>query len=192
MRWTQSSASKQPDNRTGRATNSEGSCPMELCANRRAYIERLSIPEPNSGCWLWLGPAHRVRAEIRPFIHFEGKGMLAHRASLAAFKGLPDGLCALHTCHNTLCVNPDHLYPGTKKQNTADMMRAGRHYAQSGAAAIEELTKRIRRVNLNRRSKPVCRRGHPRSSENIYVNPNTGYKTCLPCVRITRLAQKEG
>ena len=37
-------------------------------------------------------------------------------------------MLACHTCNNRRCVNPGHVYEGTHKQNTADMIRAGRAY----------------------------------------------------------------
>lgn len=153
-------------------------------------ILEMSIPEPNSGCWLWLGSAWRAPIQLRPFLSVDGASLGAHRVSLEAFKGpIPAGLCACHTCHNTLCVNPDHLYAGTKKQNTQDMMRAGRHFSQSSDEAKAVLAERMRQVNDARRAKPACRRGHSKTSENIYVNPTTGYRTCKQCVRLTREIQ---
>jgi hypothetical protein len=35
-------------------------------------------------------------------------------------------MCVLHKCDRRACVNPDHLFTGTKKDNTLDMMRKGR------------------------------------------------------------------
>ncbi len=132
-----------------------------------------SIPEPNTGCWLWLG-----RFSGRPLL----KGKKAHRLSLAAFKGpIPAGLNALHTCHNIFCVNPDHLYAGTKKQNTDDMMRAGRCGAHS-ALHREGFSKRLRALNAKRRTQTHCKRGHPLSGENLYVR-DSKYKSrvCRTC-----------
>lgn len=39
---------------------------------------------------------------------------------------LPDEIWALHTCDNTQCINPDHLFKGTAKDNTNDMIAKGR------------------------------------------------------------------
>jgi hypothetical protein len=42
------------------------------------------------------------------------------------------GYCALHHCDNPKCVEPTHLYEGTKKQNMQDCLSRGRHIAPRG------------------------------------------------------------
>ncbi len=50
----------------------------------------------------------------------------SHRYVCILAHGEPNGLHALHTCHNSKCVNPGHLYWGTNEQNIQDKLDAGR------------------------------------------------------------------
>jgi hypothetical protein len=61
----------------------------------------LWMPEPNSGCWLWLGKTHDGRAWFR--------NLAAARVMWRMLHGTPRGH-VWHTCANLLCVNPGHLY----------------------------------------------------------------------------------
>lgn len=76
-------------------------------------------------CWEWRGwrsPQGYGRFSLG------GKQMPASRAA-ALLAGLPvvAGMDVCHTCDNPPCVNPAHLYVGTRSQNLADMGRRGRH-----------------------------------------------------------------
>ena len=145
-------------------------------------IERLSIPEPNSGCWLWLGYARRNPVQLRPKIAINGHERSAHRVALEVFKGpIPSGVYACHTCHNTMCVNPEHLYPGTAKQNTQDMMRAGRHFSQNNPIALQALKIRIKKVGAARRAARFCKQGHLLEGDNLYFHAPTNRRRCKTC-----------
>ena len=50
-----------------------------------------------------------------------------------AYGRIPKGLCVLHKCDNRKCINPEHLFIGTKDDNNKDKMRKGRqsHYGPS-------------------------------------------------------------
>lgn len=80
-------------------------------------LERLMSkvqPEPNSGCWLWLG-ANNYKY---PCIKIHRKQRYAHRVSYELHKRpIPKGLDIDHLCKVTLCVNPDHLEAVTRKVN---------------------------------------------------------------------------
>lgn len=89
-----------------------------------AIIMRDSIPEPNTGCWLWLG-ALDPKGYGRAYDPRRGS-IFAHRLSLMEKVGDIGDLYALHKCDQPSCVNPDHLFPGTAQDNTDDMIRKGR------------------------------------------------------------------
>ena len=67
--------------------------------------------EKTSGCWNWTGPLHGGDGT------FDGTG--AHRAAFQFVRGnIPEGLHLDHLCRNKACVNPEHLEPVTKRENT--------------------------------------------------------------------------
>lgn len=95
----------------------------------RPLLERLMervIPEPNSGCWLWIGGLY-PRGYGMAFLP-GGKPVLAHRAMLIAHGiDVPAGAVVRHTCDLPCCVNPDHLRIGTQADNMRDMNNKRRH-----------------------------------------------------------------
>ena len=84
------------------------------------------IPEPNSGCWLWL--MGTLRGGYGQFYDREyRKYRIAHRVSYEVHKGpIPNGLDILHSCDTPSCINPDHLRVGTHQENMNDSKRKGR------------------------------------------------------------------
>ncbi len=141
------------------------------------------MPEPNSGCWLWIGTLGYPLGVPRPRITHKAKILAGHRVSIELFKGpIPQGMYACHTCHNTYCVNPDHLYAGTAKQNTDDMMRSGRH-AAAQPEVREALIARCKKMNATRRALTHCKRGHPLSGDNLFIDKK-GSRVCRECTRM--------
>ena len=106
---------------------------METLAQR---LDRLSIPEPNSGCWLWLGSYQTRYGSLM----FRGVRKQAHRYAWELENGpVPVGMYVCHHCDNRGCVRASHLFAGTALDNTRDMDAKGRRrvVAPSGERSPE-------------------------------------------------------
>lgn len=99
----------------------------------KSEIERFlekTIPEPNSGCWLWIaGGRYKGYGSFR----VGEKKQSAHRVSYRLFCGEVEGdLHVLHKCDVKCCVNPNHLFLGTNLDNMRDKVKKGRHVSSFG------------------------------------------------------------
>jgi hypothetical protein len=82
------------------------------------------------GCWLWTGAKNRFghgSIMCDRNVHKNRFQIFAHRASWEIHVGsIPEGMCVLHRCDVPACVNPEHLFLGTKQDNSDDMKQKGR------------------------------------------------------------------
>lgn len=123
-------------------------------------------------CWDWLGSTYRGYGQIAagPFM------MKAHRVAWAIHhrRPFPRGKLACHSCDNPNCVNPNHIWAGSSKDNLVDASRKGR-------------LKRSKPSVMSQRMAAMthCKRGHPFDEVNTRPLKN-GWRECRECVRIRR------
>lgn len=86
--------------------------------------------QKGASCWVWTASKNR---EGYGHFGFRGSTHLAHRVSWILYRGeIENNLCVLHHCDNPSCVNPGHLFLGTRLDNMRDCARKGRKNPQRG------------------------------------------------------------
>lgn len=132
----------------------------------KSVLERFEekyIPEPNSGCWIWLGA---LSANGRSSFQWgNGRISTAHKWAYIFFRGeIPDGLELDHLCCNPSCVNPHHLEAVPRSVN------GKRYWNWIGKNDV-------------RRQVVECKNGHPFNVQNTRIDPQTKHKICRVCDR---------
>lgn len=96
-------------------------------------------------CWHWLGCG---KGNGYGSVRIGEKNMGAHRYSFELFVGkIPEGMEVCHACDNRYCVNPDHLFLGTRKENMEDCKAKGRTYGGPRKHLIECQVQEIMRMH---------------------------------------------
>ena len=108
-----------------------------------------------TGCWNWTASTRQGYGQIwTPSRPGPRRILQAHRAMYELANGpIPDGLDLDHLCRNTLCVNPEHLEPVTRREN---VLRGEGLSAQNARKTRCALGHRLRRMGDGRRRCPTC------------------------------------
>lgn len=86
--------------------------------------KKLTYEIVESGCW--EVNSHKSTSAGYFRIKIDGVGIMGHRYMYEKLIGpIPEGLFLRHLCNNSKCVNPEHLKPGTQKENMEDREKAG-------------------------------------------------------------------
>lgn len=113
---------------------------------KNIILNNIIIDENN--CWNF-----KTKSKARyPEITYKRKSYKVHRFSYLIFKGeFSKNLYICHACDNTKCVNPDHLWIGTQKENMVDCKKKGR--TTKGRKASFETRKKMSVSQKNRYNK---------------------------------------
>jgi predicted XRE-type DNA-binding protein len=120
----------------------------------------------DNGCWEWQ--AHINASGYGVF----GSGVvgtwLAHRFAWSLERGaIPEEICCLHRCDNARCVNPNHLFLGTRLDNNQDRAVKGRgrngiqvgennNYAKLTEQSVREMRSLYEQGHLSQREIGLC------------------------------------
>ena len=119
-------------------------------------FEEKYMPEPMSGCWLWIGATGGRKGSGYGRFWDGERYDLVHRISYRYFNGaIPDGCIVDHKCDNSSCVNPKHLQTISQSNNV------------------------LRGVRL----KSHCKHGHEYTKENTTIKRD-GSRSCRACRHI--------
>jgi len=148
-----------------RSQTTLGKLPAEIRFKTK-FIKR------ENGCWEWI--AARFTNGYGKFGLKRENLIPAHRFSYLFYIGeiCKEKPFICHKCDNPLCVNPDHLFAGSPKDNSQDMARKGRHWHQVAPPITH------------------CKRGHEYTPQNTIIH-RTGARRCRTCKNLQRsLARK--
>jgi hypothetical protein len=131
---------------------------MFLLTDLPEHCQERIMPEPMSGCWLWIGATN-----TSGYGHLSVKsphGRIAHRFIFIILRGkIEQGIHLDHLCRTSICVNPLHLEPVTPAENAR------------------------RGIRNQYSAKTHCPKGHPYSGENLrtYIKKGKTYRQCRTC-----------
>lgn len=144
------------------------------------FIKKVRV-NPLNNCWEWKGYKGKKGYGIFTY----SNGTLAHRFSYLHHKGeIPKDMQVCHHCDNTACVNPEHLWLGTNRDNQIDCIKKGRAYRNSPKGSKNGLSKllesdvrKIKQMKINKiPEKDIAKQFHISISNVYYITSGRTWK----------------
>lgn len=140
-------------------------------------------------CWEWTSAYTGKAPFCYGLFHYKGTKEKASRYAYKEFVGpIPkDKPLVCHKCDNPICVNPDHLFAGSHRDNAMDCVKKGRLNKRSVEIGLAKEWKR-------QRDKKKCKRGHNISGNGSRMATNGAgrkYRVCRRCSSILAKARYE-
>jgi len=137
--------------------------------NIKEVLNKYSIIDPVTNCWLWVGTRNK---KGYGHVRFNGRLVGVHRLSMHLHFGFDlseqlNYIQVLHqlNCPNKNCWNPNHLYYGSHQDNMDDKVAIGHA------------------INPKDGNKTHCIHGHEFNEENTYIDKKRNKRVCRTCVR---------
>ena len=127
--------------------------------------------DKSGDCWMWT--AYKDQKGYGRF-GIGSKLYSAHRLSYEwSYGDFDKKLCVCHTCDNPGCVNPEHLWLGTRRDNNIDRDNKGRH-------------------NNGFQDRIKCKNGHAFNTKNTYTRPDGGRngRNCRVCDKLYQRSKR--
>lgn len=141
---------------------------LKRAAREANIADIMENTERVGDCIMWLGLVLRKPNEAYsnyPIIRHRNKQWKGNRLVWTLLHGpIPKGVCILHKCDQPRCINPDHLWAGTLKDNIRDAVKKKRH---------------------SESRKTHCKRGHILGGDNLQLprrKDGRVYRSCRTCI----------
>lgn len=140
----------------------EGLYKIEVSESLKARFHKYT--QTGDDCWIWIG-LKDTKGYGRMSISKNNKAVpvFAHRVSWSIHNDstIPSGMCVCHSCDNPSCVNPDHLFLGTIKDNVQDCINKGRKTHPPHPAGVDHPEAKFTEDQVREIRKRYVRRSGP-------------------------------